>query len=533
MLWSCSNFTFATNKTCIIFQTLAPTELSTNIAEQDKIEAILKAFHRLPGQELERLQIDLTQPVTAGTPEAELLFEAWKRRQAELKDAMKNILNAAEYMTNITRTLNGTALPSVRYAMVHNTPIDVTLDLAPTGDASTTEKEQVAVLTTDDKLYLLRQLESLLDDVDNARDFHTIGGWPTLLSHLKASQPLQVRSVAALAVGTAIKNTYDYQLWTLESPASSNTDGGHLVVSGLDLLIEALGTSDNTAEEISSERFELHKRALYALSAAMRGNMDVQDALLQMPVPSADGTTIEVKYVHYLHRLASSTLSANSVDHSVLPPELFRKVWSGAADLLEERAYIRRELAHEVSIIQAALASRNNQNNSEAGKDGDTSAMDAAVQQQVETARTLQNAVLLGDHLINAEWMQSAATVALKYATTLNQVEAQLRAVAAGVEGAEEPELQNSEQVAMHATLRSIFAFVKEALVDTPQLYETSDATVGSSAQWQGQLQVAVRSVLELAPHDTEGTYEALVQGGKELGALIGLLDQGANNAVF
>lgn len=518
-----------------LLQTLAPSELSSHIGSQEQIDAILKAFHRLPGQELQRLEIDLTQPVIAGTPEAETLFKSWKLRQAELKEAMKNILQPAEYMTNITRTLNGTASPKVLQTIGLVAP-DATL--AESADVVPTE------LSADDKVYLLRQLESLLDDVDNARDFHTIGAWPTLLTFLRPTQPLAVRTVAAWAVGSAVKNTYDYQLWALESIDSVQADQTVPAVTCLELLVGALATppGDDADPSEQLQRYELQKRVLYALSSAMRGNMDVQDAILRMPVPSDDNAaTVEVQYIYHLHKLAR--------EYTTTPAELLRKVWAAAADLLEERSYIRRELAHEVRMIQAAIA---NANATGTGIDA------AAVQQQADTARTLQEATLLGDHLISAEWMRAAAGVAQQYAQTLSEVEAQIRgmraASAATATGAAalaadttatatdaqaaappavaavvEPTLQNSEQVAMHATLRSLFAFFKETLADSPQLYDPTP----ESADWQGALQGAVRHVQDIGVFDKEGAYEALLQSAQELAVLIGLLDQGANSAVF
>jgi hypothetical protein len=257
---------------------------------------------------------------------------------------------------------------------------------------------------------------------------------------------------------------------------------------------------------------------------------------------------VEVKFVHYLHRLAGK--------HAETPPELTRKVWAGAADLLEERAYIRRELEHEVRMIQQALSQVN-----ATGAGSDSAASAAAMQLQVDTARTLQEAVLLGDHLLSVEWMEAAAAVASQYASTLSEVEAQIRsltliqtqsattesdgslasspspATAVAPAVMEEPSLQNSEQVAMHATLRSVVAFVREALVESPQLYvETSSSAAPASSVdpvWQRQLQVAVRTIIDLGVHDAAGAYEALVQSAEALGALLGLLDQGANSSVF
>jgi len=82
------------------------------------------------------------------------------------------------------------------------------------------------------KIASLLELEDLLSDIDNAKDFHTIGGWPTLASlllpaetltspqsssNMSSSSKIDLQTVAAWAVGSAVKNSYDYQLWTIDS----------------------------------------------------------------------------------------------------------------------------------------------------------------------------------------------------------------------------------------------------------------------------------------------------------------------------
>ena len=69
-----------------------------------------------------------------------------------------------------------------------------------------------------EKQAALRELEGLLCDIDNARDFHTIGGWPVLASLLAPSEgrDSETQALAAWAIGSAVKNSYDYQLWSVE-----------------------------------------------------------------------------------------------------------------------------------------------------------------------------------------------------------------------------------------------------------------------------------------------------------------------------
>mmetsp|Transcript_32383 Transcript_32383/g.54140 ORF Transcript_32383/g.54140 Transcript_32383/m.54140 type:complete len:385 (+) Transcript_32383:118-1272(+) len=227
---------------------LANTE---TIADQERIDTIVRAFKRLPGMELDALRIDLDQPILEGTVEASALFDAWTLRQQELREAMKNVLQPAELMANITRQLNATILTSSSSATTSGDP----------------EQLLSGSLSVEEKVYLLKQLESLLDDVDNARDFHTIGAWPTLISFLSSHRPgtnpnplpaaevvdertattttgttgtttgtttaqvqvpndASIRSAAAWAVGTAVKNNYDYQLWTLEKSCTTSSGTG-------------------------------------------------------------------------------------------------------------------------------------------------------------------------------------------------------------------------------------------------------------------------------------------------------------------
>lgn len=129
----------------ILSQSLAPAELAVSIDEQTRLDAIIKAFQRLPGRELDRFNVNFDAPIVAGTSEAEHLLEAWTARQKELKEAMKNILQPAEHMTNITRMLNGTA-PELQ-------PAYITVTAADGGTTTITDTAtEVIQLSVDDKV---------------------------------------------------------------------------------------------------------------------------------------------------------------------------------------------------------------------------------------------------------------------------------------------------------------------------------------------------------------------------------------------
>jgi hypothetical protein len=94
---------------------------------------------------------------------------------------MKNVLKPAEFMGNILKKLNN-----------NNDENNLISSAA----------------TTKDKIEALKELESLLCDIDNARDFHTIGGWPILLSLLSTEQPIEIKTLVAWCIGSAIKNRF-------------------------------------------------------------------------------------------------------------------------------------------------------------------------------------------------------------------------------------------------------------------------------------------------------------------------------------
>ncbi len=307
-----------------------------------------RALQRLPPSELERIGIDFTSPILEGTPRAEALHEAWIQRQREFKAAVETLVKPAEHMAKLSQILTRS----------NATHFEVSSALG--------------------------ELESLLADVDNARDFYTIGGWPILVSLLHPSRTIEHRSLAAWAVGTAIKNSYDYQLWVLEEvsmsiptpipalisttkptpipaslpassdvstttttadgPLTSSSSSGTTVTSTcLDLLVTMLhvdppssasssSPSSSGEVEVEVEVDAMWRKSMYALSAAVRGNSDVQQALLSTSLSTSSPSA------------STSSSSSSSFPWSL---EVTRKVWSLVGDLLQERQYLRVDLPQE------------------------------------------------------------------------------------------------------------------------------------------------------------------------------------------
>merc|ERR1719343_665470 len=102
------------------------------------------------------------------------------------------------------------------------------------------EEEEPSEMATD-VISALRDLEYQLSDVDMARDFHTLGGWPYLVALLEdggdgAQEEAEdedmllladeVRALAAMAMGTAAGNVAEFHGWALEAVAANRTAAG-------------------------------------------------------------------------------------------------------------------------------------------------------------------------------------------------------------------------------------------------------------------------------------------------------------------
>lgn len=146
-----------------------------------RADRMLAALESIPEDERQSMELDVQ--ALRSMPLAERLAELqglWTVRQQELRDAYDAMPKVNELLTD-------------RIDVLEN--------------AEATEHEKISALA---------DLEDLLSDIDMAKDFHTIGGFPALVSMLRDSQPESVREMAAWAIGTAVKNEPEHQLWVLE-----------------------------------------------------------------------------------------------------------------------------------------------------------------------------------------------------------------------------------------------------------------------------------------------------------------------------
>ena len=284
------------------------------VDEQERLNTLVKAFKKLPAPEAERLGVDLENDghIEPGSERAAALIQAWKNRQIELKQAVDAMVKPVELMAALLRHIqidNSTSLPS-----------------------SGTKLAGMSWSRAD----ALEELEGLVDDIDNARDLHTIGGWRIITALLLADSQSRgdkdqsslltgtERALVAHVLGTATKNSYEFQLWMLEpmgEAGDASVARSKSVVMGLVDLLRYGGDEER-------------RRAMYALSAAARGNPDVQEAL-QQPVVAGMTETDEGSYTDLV-----STLYTMLGEPESLSVELTRKLWSFVADMLSEAAFL-------------------------------------------------------------------------------------------------------------------------------------------------------------------------------------------------
>jgi len=249
--------------------------------------------------------------VKAGTDIAFDIKRKWEQRQMELKEAMSTMVKPAEHMAKLAQIL-----------------INSTADV-------------------DTLISTLTELESLVTDVDNARDFHTIGAWQILLKMLYSHQNQdKIIMHVAWTIGTVVKNNYDYQLWLLED-VETVPSAGNRSANCLNMLVRCLSSETNYTQETQ-------RRILYAISSGARGNADIQEALLATKVflVNSEGDDNVSSFLELFYELADRSQRDSTV-------EISRKIWALVSDMLDERQYIRQELLQIVSgdLSESARAS--------------------------------------------------------------------------------------------------------------------------------------------------------------------------------
>lgn len=265
--------------------------------------------------------------------------ELWTQRQMELKQAQETLADFPEMlkermatMTQYLEDVDGSLRKVLDERQQRANSVQNDDDSAEEKEEETMEVEKEEVVLANDIISALRDLEYLLSDVDNARDFHTMGGWSILVALLDEnvhhSIPMseddardeevlvlvdEVRALGALCIGTAVSNLDEFRSWALEDVSSVIAKLSHRQqlnvekvdkVSAVSLLLAtfedelslrsqlmgegsmAIPNASNTAATSTSipswsnARYQSHAtyklRAIYALGALLRGNPPAQ-----------------------------------------------------------------------------------------------------------------------------------------------------------------------------------------------------------------------------------------------------------------
>lgn len=298
-------------------------------------EMMYRTLSKLPPDEIEKMgglpEIPETKDGHLRSAFEERMLEIWTTRQAELLEAELNfpeilkarIAGIKEYIADPENQLES---------------IDLDAD----------EDEG----TVTDIISLLKDLEFQLSDIDMARDFHTMEGWPLLVqlvaqeTHLPANKTLEevskstkakiraIQAHAAWAIGTAVKNTEEFFPYAVERVHI----GKRKVTTAIDLLIDVF--CEKYDDSGSWEVRTLLARGIYGIGAILRGN-----SLAQTHVAKSHG----------FDRLGRKLKDLSREDFNSANTKLIQRLVGLSSDLVEDFS-IQIELSEEeddAEIIQS------------------------------------------------------------------------------------------------------------------------------------------------------------------------------------
>ena len=246
------------------------TKNSKNSPNYD-FDMMFRTLSKLPDEEIEAMgglpELPDSEKGPARIAFEKGMLEIWKKRQAELLDLEMNfpeilkarIAGIKEYLENPEEQL-----------------VNVDLDADLDADVVT------------DIVSLLKDLEFQLSDLDMARDFHTMDGWPLLVklllngSHVAVNKTIDdlsrttktkirtIQSYAAWAIGTAVKNTEEFFPYGVESVVLDEMKRSTAIDALIDIFCDRY--DDSSSWEIRT----LLAKGIYAIGAILRNNEAAQ-----------------------------------------------------------------------------------------------------------------------------------------------------------------------------------------------------------------------------------------------------------------
>jgi nucleotide exchange factor SIL1 len=317
-----SNAATSTSMAAVIVQDDGSTvqmEEYENEDEKDEgydIAMMHRTLSKLPDEEKERMGGLPALPAGGGmaslTPRERELFEMrmkqiWEKRQQELLELQESLMDLPEVLKQRIASIREYLEDPTAHLKQHD--LD---ELAPKG--------RVTHIVS-----VLQDLEYQLTDLDMARDFHTLSGWPLLVSllaeevHISQTQNATlpnkkipkmeakriqskirvVQTNAAWVIGTAVKNTGEFFPYAIEEVRIQ----GDRKTTAIDLLIQVFVQQYD--DPASWEVRKLQEKAIYAIGSLLRGNR-----MAQIHVCSAEGPNQLGKM---LNRLSSERLTSTNL----------------------------------------------------------------------------------------------------------------------------------------------------------------------------------------------------------------------------
>jgi hypothetical protein len=241
-----------------------------------------RTLSQLPPEEQERIgglpelpEADKIDPETRKTFEKRMK-EIWIHRQAELQAVQ------VEFMADMPKLL------LARIRRIDSYLQDPYTHLMEDWNDDDEEEDAVSHIVS-----VLLDLELHLSDVDMTRDFHTLGGWPLLVSllsdtvHQSVNQTLtpellekvnEIQAHAAWAIGTAVKNMHEFFPYAVEE---FTIDGSK--TTPIDLLLALIQKVDSSLKL---------QKTMYALGALLRGNREAQAHFCALDGPAVLGQVL-------------------------------------------------------------------------------------------------------------------------------------------------------------------------------------------------------------------------------------------------
>jgi len=266
-----------------------PQDLSLEDLNYD-YDMMHRTLSKLPPEEQERMGLpDVPSTSKSTYAQDRQIFEQrmkdiWLARQEELQFVQEEIVADLPKLLKHRIDMISSYLEAPYNQLVELQDVDASLK-GRTYEDDDDDDENEMLMT--DIVLVLQDLEYHLSDLDMARDFHTLGGWPLLVSLLSTSVHEQpnttltedlrskvgiIQALASWAVGTMVKNTEDFFPFAVEKFDLAGKE-----VSAISLLVELLSKED-------CENSTRHK-VLYALGSLLRGNRLAQEEFVMRQGP--------------------------------------------------------------------------------------------------------------------------------------------------------------------------------------------------------------------------------------------------------